>query len=164
MRVCEFAGCDRPHKAKGLCAGHDSQSRSGRELVALRPKLRMEDAPWTVETMTAASEPQGDCLVFGKYQSQKYAFVWVDQEVGRKRQILAHRHMYWLVTGENIEGMTIHHTCANARCINPDHLQPASKAENTLEMLARKDYEAEIARLQLRIVELEAQLEGVHCG
>lgn len=30
---------------------------------------------------------------------------------------------------------------------------------NGLEMLARQDYEAEIARLQLRIVELEAKLE-----
>jgi hypothetical protein len=64
-----------------------------------------------------------------------------------------------LHTGENIEGAHIHHICANARCINPEHLQRASAAENTLEMMARRDYEAEIARLQLRIIELEAKLE-----
>jgi uncharacterized small protein (DUF1192 family) len=45
---------------------------------------------------------------------------------------------------------------------DPEHLQTATKADNTLEMLARKDYEAEIARLQLRIIELEAELERVN--
>ncbi len=164
MRACDFQGCSRPHKAKGLCAGHDSQKREGRALTPLRPKLRMDSAPWTKESMIAASDLEGECLIFGKYQKQKYAFVWVDQDIGRKRQILAHRHMYWLHTGEDIEGKTVHHKCANARCVNPSHLQLASKAENTLEMLARRDYEAEIARLQLRIIELEAQLGVEACG
>lgn len=109
--------------------------------------------------MLDATERQGDCLLFGKNQNQRYGSVWVVEDDGTKRFLLAHRYMYELHTGEDIKGVTVHHVCANPRCINPEHLQRASQAENTLEMLARRDYEAEIARLNERIADLESQLK-----
>jgi hypothetical protein len=36
MRTCEFEGCNRRHKAKGLCVNHYQQSLDGRALVPLR--------------------------------------------------------------------------------------------------------------------------------
>ncbi|MFL0711662.1 MAG: hypothetical protein ACJLS2_02465 [Microcella pacifica] len=47
-----------------------------------------------------------------------------------------------------------HHTCANTLCVNPDHMQAATHAENIAEMKARASYEA-------RIEELENALEAM---
>ena len=41
-----------------------------------------------------------------------------------------------------------HHMCANAKCVNPEHLQPVTHRENTAEMLARHSYLDRIAELE----------------
>lgn len=41
-----------------------------------------------------------------------------------------------------------HHMCANRACVNPDHLQPVTQAENTAEMLARNAFMSRIAELE----------------
>ena len=68
---------------------------------------------------------------------------------------LAHRIAYEVWVGEIPEGMEIHHKCANSLCVKPDHLQLATKAENSLEMMARRSYERHIKALQKRIHDLE---------
>lgn len=50
-----------------------------------------------------------------------------------------------------------HHTCANASCVNPEHMQAISGRENMAEMLQRNYYIA-------RIRELEAALAAVDPG
>lgn len=44
--------------------------------------------------------------------------------------------------------MACHHRCGDSRCINPDHLQPVTNADNAAEMLARKFYKGRIAELE----------------
>ena len=77
---------------------------------------------------------------------------------------MAHRLSFFLATGAEIGKQVVHHKCANSRCINPDHLERASQADNTLEMLARRDYEARIRALEARVEELEAQLDTHRAG
>lgn len=36
----------------------------------------------------------------------------------------AHRRAYRLMVGSLTEGLHLHHTCENKRCVNPDHLVP----------------------------------------
>ncbi len=48
-----------------------------------------------------------------------------------RRGYRAYRVMYELLKGDIPEGMTLHHLCRNPRCVNPDHLEPVSHAENT---------------------------------
>lgn len=44
-----------------------------------------------------------------------------------------------------------HHTCANTRCVNPEHLQPVTHRENVAEMLARKSYLDRIEELEVAL-------------
>lgn len=105
---------------------------------------------WTLEKLLERAEPFGECLNWRR----KYGLVTY-----QGKSIGAHVLSYHLATGEEIAGRQIHHKCANARCINPSHLEAASNAENTLEMFARKDYEARIAALEAKVTELQRELE-----
>jgi hypothetical protein len=44
---------------------------------------------------------------------------------------LAHRFAYELLVGKIPEGLTIDHLCRVRNCVNPDHLEPVTGAENT---------------------------------
>ncbi len=49
----------------------------------------------------------------------------------------AHRVAYELVTGENITGLDIRHTCDNPQCCNPRHLRAGTTTDNMRDMAAK---------------------------
>lgn len=72
----------------------------------------------------------------GACRSEGYPYI------GRSRsQHLAHRVVWRAKTGfvyENHEVAAIHHACGVRKCLNPNHLSPATSFENAGEMHARK--------------------------
>ena len=124
------------------------QRKSGKPM---RP-LYNKSGSYTLGSLLSKAETFGECLLWSC--DKKYGEVWHNSANWK-----AHRLSYHLATGEDISDGHIHHTCANTRCINPEHLQRASQAENTLEMLARRDYEARISALEARVKQLEAELD-----
>jgi hypothetical protein len=62
-----------------------------------------------------------------------YGHLWVDGRIQ-----LAHRWSYMTNRGPIPEGLELDHLCRNRACINPDHLEPVSHAQNVRRGRARK--------------------------
>lgn len=63
----------------------------------------------------------------GAVQSRGYGSV----TNGKGGTMQAHRRAYMELVGPIPTGLTIDHLCRNKRCVNPDHLEPVTGAENT---------------------------------
>lgn len=83
-------------------------------------------------------EDAGDCILW-RGTGMKRGYGWFKYYVPRKGryQILAHRAAYQWHTGEEIVGKLIRHKCDNPRCVNPEHLEPGTYADNARDMVVR---------------------------
>ena len=71
----------------------------------------------------------------GALNEQGYGLVNVGPR-GAQRLRRAHRLMYELRVGPIGEGLAIDHLCRVRHCVNPDHLEPVTTAENNRRMVA----------------------------
>lgn len=72
-----------------------------------------------------------------------------------KRYYQVHRLALEAKHGRPLGSQQAHHICANTMCVNPEHLVPATYAENMAEMKARGSYIARINELELALRELD---------
>ncbi len=55
---------------------------------------------------------------------------------GGRRPVHAHILTYERYVGEVPAGLTLDHLCRVTRCVNPEHLEPVTRGENTRRQLA----------------------------
>src|SRR5690242_11209019 len=126
MTSCIEADCLNPSHAQGLCPTHYGRARrDGR--IAPRPKrsveerfmshVRIDDVGCWIWTARLGTGGYG-------YFGQKVDSVW--------KQRRAHRVSYELHVGPIPDGLTIEHLCGVPACVNPEHLTPMERVENSM--------------------------------
>lgn len=76
----------------------------------------------------------GECWEWTGWLSDKgYGTFWDDG------QVKAHRTSYELHVGPIPEGLEIDHLCRNRSCVNPEHLEPVTHAENCRRAAERRE-------------------------
>ena len=141
-RPCAVDGCPNPLAARGLCAKHYARTRRNGDLVGLRPHgltlaERFEfkvnrDGPLSpyAPTLGPCWFLSNACFVLG------YAELWFE---GKQRY--GHIVSYELFVGLMPEGLELDHLCRVRRCVNYNHLEPVTHAENMRRSaLARKTH------------------------
>lgn len=88
----------------------------------------------------------------GHIDENGYGTAYDPQLPSGNRVDWAHRVSYRHHVGLIPEGLELDHTCVNPPCINPEHLEPVTKAENIRRSFERRGYfdrQAHAARLRV---------------
>lgn len=87
----------------------------------------------SLEQILSYTKKNGDCLEWTRcLNTDGYArMAWNGSTNGKVHRIVAE------LSGMDIEGLVVRHTCDNIKCINPDHLIPGTTQENTQDRVNR---------------------------
>lgn len=123
QRRCSVEGCERPHKARGWCKPHwRSWQTYGDPLAAnFRATGSTADRFWYRVAVTP-----GCWLWTGALNWDGYGCFNAGPEISSS----AHRFAYRLLVGPVPDGLELDHLCRTRNCVNPDHLEPVTHAEN----------------------------------
>jgi len=121
-KVCSVEGCEKKEKARGWCSAHWKRWRVHGS--PLKGRNYFQDPE---EALAFRTEWQGECLVWtGATRHLGYGAMQFRGKVWP-----AHRVAWTLEKGEIPEGVDINHKCWNPACVNVEHLEEASRQENS---------------------------------
>ncbi|AZL12004.1 hypothetical protein CXR25_03620 [Brevibacterium aurantiacum] len=151
-RNCTACGKSFTTKSRGTkycsptCPAREKQNW-GRMRIALTES----NYPVVAEELEkrTTKDPSGCWIWEGTIDSRGYGRLGFN----KAGQFLAHRLSLEAHLGHPIDGLFAHHKCANTSCLNPDHLELTTHAENIAEMMARQSYLARIAELEQTLAE-----------
>jgi hypothetical protein len=137
--TCTIEGCDRPYRARGYCATHWGRVHRGQALdTPISDKRRDEpdvrfDRKWVLD-------PDTGCHVWQDHLVRGYG----QFRVQRGQQTSAHRYAYEQTVGPIPADLVLDHichpvdgscpggeSCLHRRCVNPDHLAPVTRGDNS---------------------------------
>ena len=141
-KPCTVTGCDRKHYGRGLCSLHYQRAvyhgtldRHSRSLVKAGASFdeRLRHTGWTV-TGSGCWEWNGSRRAggYGQMAAGRYC-----REDPRSIPIQTHRAAYLAWVGPIADGLVVRHKCDNPPCLNPDHLELGTLADNNRDTAER---------------------------
>lgn len=119
--TCPIGDCSRPIKTRGWCGTHYERWRRNGDF-----KLRNSRPLW--DRFWEKVDASGDCWEWTAATNQ-LGYGQIGAPRNRAR-LMAHRVAWELLVGPIPEGLELDHLCKNPGCVNPDHLDPVTHAEN----------------------------------
>lgn len=127
MKTCTVDACDRTEYARELCLRHyrrRANTGSATDLRALKRRpsdVSLEEWFWS----RVDKAPAGCWTWTAAHNSAGYGQMWDGAKVA-----YAHRLAYQFTFGRVDDGMEIDHSCRVRNCVNPEHLQVATRKVN----------------------------------
>lgn len=124
MKLCE-CGCGQPTLPAQRTSRRDGTVRGEPQRFVRYHHHRLPKGPPVEDRFWTKVKKTDTCWLWTGTKPDGYGRFYYD---GAKRP--AHRFAYELLVGPIPAGLEIDHLCRNHGCVNPDHLEPVTHAEN----------------------------------
>lgn len=127
VRECSVVTCHVPAHGNGMCGRHNARMTQHGQLYPVTRKFNRE--LWFWAHVAIPQEPDGCWIWLGDLDESGYGRA-VSMMLSPTRTKMAHRWTYEQRIGPIPEGLHLDHLCRIRCCVNPEHLEPVTVAEN----------------------------------